>query len=60
MPLLDKHSNDEVVPGGIGYNVSHISGNHTSRHVEGTRNHGANQRQKIIVVGLGMVAISFM
>ncbi|KAK5707014.1 hypothetical protein LTS12_028228, partial [Elasticomyces elasticus] len=61
MPLLDRHGKDEVIPGGVSYNnVSHVSENYTSRHVEGSRSHSANRRQKIIVVGLGMVAISFI
>lgn len=60
MPLLDRQGKGEAVSGGVSYSVSHTSENYTSRHVEGTRSHSANRRQKIIVVGLGMVAISFM
>lgn len=57
MPLLDGLRNHEAVSGSVSHDVSHVEDIHTDRHVG--NGHG-NRRQKIVVVGLGMVAISFM
>ena len=58
MPLLDGPRSNETVSGNISHDVSHGQNpNNTSRDVT---EHNVNRRQKIVVVGLGMVAISFM
>lgn len=58
MPLLDGPRSNETVSGSISHDVSHEqNSNNTGRDV--TERH-VNRRQKIVVVGLGMVAISFM
>jgi len=56
MPLLDGLRNHDNVSGSLSHEVSHVEDIHASN---GSGSHGA-RRQKIVVVGLGMVAISFM
>lgn len=58
MPLLDGLRND-ALPGNISHNASHVE-DLSTRDVERHNSHNVNRRQKIVVVGLGMVAISFM
>ena len=58
MPLLDGPRSNTVDPGSISHDGSHVrDSNSTSRDVI---ERDVNRRQKIVVVGLGMVAISFM
>lgn len=58
MPLLDGPRSNETGSGNISHDVSHVQdSNNASRNVI---ERDVNLRQKIVVVGLGMVAISFM
>ena len=59
MPLLDGLRSHNDVAGSVSRDVSHVEDIHTESVGNGSGNHGA-RRQKIVVVGLGMVAISFM
>ncbi|ODM16747.1 Nitrite reductase [NAD(P)H] [Aspergillus cristatus] len=59
MPLLDGLRNHDGVSGSVSHEVSHVKDIHASNGGNGSGSHGA-RRQKIVVVGLGMVAISFI
>lgn len=59
MPLLGGLRSHDGVAGSLGHGVSHAEDIHTENVGNGSGSHGA-RRQKIVVVGLGMVAISFM
>ncbi|THC96145.1 hypothetical protein EYZ11_004366 [Aspergillus tanneri] len=59
MPLLDGLSNREAVNGGVHSGISYVQASQDIPDTE-TRGNNANRRQKIVVVGLGMVAISFI
>lgn len=58
MPLLDGPRSNEIGSGNISHDVSHVHDfNNASRNVI---ERDVNRRQKIVVVGLGMVANTFM
>lgn len=59
MPLLDGLRSHNGVAGSVSHDVSHVEDIHTESVKNGSGSHGA-RRQKIVVAGLGMVAISFM
>ena len=61
MPLLDGPRKSEAASIGISHGVvSRVEEPHVNRPVEGPSSRSVDRRQKIVVVGLGMVAISFM
>lgn len=60
MPLLDRPRKSEAASSGIRHGVSRVEEPHVNRPIEGPSSRSVNRRQKIVVVGLGMVAISFM
>lgn len=60
MPLLDALRDNDALPGSISHDASHVEDINTAEDVEGHNGNNGNRRQKIVVVGLGMVAISFM
>jgi nitrite reductase (NAD(P)H) len=59
MPLIDSSRNDDAVHSSISNGISHATVVESVRDLD-YRHNDPNRRQKIVVVGLGMVAISFM
>lgn len=59
MPLIDGSRNNDAVHSSISNGISHARVVEPVRDLDCGRN-DPNRRQKIVVVGLGMVAISFM
>ncbi|KAI9923806.1 hypothetical protein ASPWEDRAFT_40393 [Aspergillus wentii DTO 134E9] len=60
MPLLDGLKNSEPVNGSVSNALSHMNRVDTPREVEEYPRNNENRRQRIVVVGLGMVAISLI
>jgi nitrite reductase (NAD(P)H) len=59
MPLIDGLRNNDAVHSSISNGISHARVIEPVRDLD-YRHNDPNRRQKIVVVGLGMVAISFM
>jgi nitrite reductase (NAD(P)H) len=60
MPLLDGPRNGETVTAGVQNAIPVIDGIDPTAHAQESFDHDPNRRQKIVVVGLGMVAVAFM